>query len=41
MAGVVIDRIAGGRLVETWLQADALGMLQQLGVIQPTAGAAT
>ena len=31
--GVVIDRLADGRLVETWLQADFLGMLQQLGAI--------
>ena len=40
LPGVVIDRIANGQLVESWLQADALGMLQQLGVIQATAGAA-
>jgi predicted ester cyclase len=40
LPGVVIDRIADGQLVESWLQADVLGMLQQLGVIQPTAGAA-
>ena len=40
LPGVVIDRIANGQLVESWLQADALGMLQQLGAIQPTAGAA-
>lgn len=33
VSGVVIDRLANGRLVETWLQADMLGMLQQLGVI--------
>jgi len=33
LCGVVIDRLADGRLVETWLQADMLGMLQQLGVI--------
>lgn len=36
LSGIVIDRIANGRLAETWLQADALGMIQQLGVI-PTA----
>ena len=40
LPGVVIDRIADGQLVETWLQADVLGMLQQLGVIPATAGAA-
>ena len=37
--GVVIDRLADGRLVETWLQADMLGMLQQLGVIPERAEA--
>jgi steroid delta-isomerase-like uncharacterized protein len=41
LPGVVIDRIAAnGQLVETWLQADVLGMLQQLGVVQAPAGAA-
>jgi predicted ester cyclase len=40
LPGVVIDRIAHGQLVETWLQADVLGMLQQLGVVQAPAGAA-
>jgi predicted ester cyclase len=38
--GVVIDRIANGQLVESWLQADVLGMLQQLGVVHAPAGAA-
>ena len=33
LPGVVVDRIANGQLVETWLQADVLGMLQQLGVV--------
>jgi steroid delta-isomerase-like uncharacterized protein len=40
LPGVVVDRIANGQLVETWLQADVLGMLQQLGVVQAPAGAA-
>ena len=31
LPGIVIDRIANGRLVETWLEADVLGLLQQLG----------
>lgn len=39
LPGVVIDRLANGRLVETWLQADVLGMLQQLGVIPERAEA--
>lgn len=37
LPGIVIDRLANGRLVETWHQADVLGMLQQLGVV-PTPG---
>ena len=28
-----IERIVGGRIVEGWVVNDALGMLQQLGVI--------
>ncbi len=31
--GIVIYRVANGKLVEAWLNADFLGMLQQLGVI--------
>jgi steroid delta-isomerase-like uncharacterized protein len=33
LPGVVIDRIANGKLAETWLHADVLEMMQQLGVI--------
>jgi len=33
ISGIEIDRIAGGKFVETWLISDALGMMQQLGVI--------
>jgi steroid delta-isomerase-like uncharacterized protein len=40
LPGVVVDRIVNGRLVETWLQVDVLGMLQQLGVVDAPAGAA-
>lgn len=32
-AGVRIDRLAGGRLVESWVVLDALGLLRQLGAI--------
>ena len=35
LTGVAISRFAGGRLVEVWLQADLLGLLQQLGVLPP------
>lgn len=40
LPGVVIDRLANGQLAETWFQADVLGMLQQLGVVQAAAAAA-
>lgn len=33
LEGVAIDRYASGQLAETWLAADVLGMLQQLGVV--------
>ena len=31
--GISIDRIDGGKIVEHWEQFDAMGMMQQLGVI--------
>jgi predicted ester cyclase len=31
--GVMIDRIVGGKIAEEWEEYDALGMMQQLGVI--------
>jgi predicted ester cyclase len=37
LSGVAISRFAGGRLVDLWLQADLLGLLQQLGVMPPLA----
>jgi len=33
VSGVSIERIVNGRIVEGWVTNDALGMLQQLGVI--------
>ena len=33
--GITIERIADGKVVEVWINWDALGMLQQLGVIPP------
>lgn len=33
ITATVVDRIAGGRIVERWAEFDQLGMLQQLGVI--------
>mgnify|MGYP001241982895 CR=1 FL=1 len=35
LTGVAIGHFAGGRLVDLWLQADLLGLLQQLGVMPP------
>jgi steroid delta-isomerase-like uncharacterized protein len=31
--GISIDRVVGGKIVETWGQFDQLGMLQQLGAV--------
>ena len=33
VTGIGIDRIAGGRIVETWGEFDQMGMMQQLGVV--------
>jgi steroid delta-isomerase-like uncharacterized protein len=33
MTGLTIYRIAGGRVVEAWSNADSLGVLRQLGVV--------
>jgi steroid delta-isomerase-like uncharacterized protein len=40
LTGIVMDRLVDGKLVETWLQADVLGMLQQLGAMPTPAQAA-
>jgi predicted ester cyclase len=32
-SGVMIDRIVGGKIVEEWEEYDALGMMQQLGIV--------
>jgi predicted ester cyclase len=31
--GIAIDRFAAGKLVESWLVYDRLGLLQQLGAV--------
>jgi predicted ester cyclase len=31
LGGIAIHRVAGGRLVETWLSYDCLGLIRQLG----------
>jgi steroid delta-isomerase-like uncharacterized protein len=33
ITGITIDRFADGRIVEEWTNFDALGMLQQIGLI--------
>lgn len=33
ITGITIKRLAGGKIVEAWTNFDALGMMQQLGVI--------
>jgi hemoglobin len=40
VTGITIDRIADGRIVESWTYWDTLGMMMQLGVI-PMPGAAS
>jgi predicted ester cyclase len=37
IAGMVIDRLSGTKIAESWIVYDALGMMQQLGFI-PEAG---
>lgn len=37
--GITIDRIEGGKVVETWTNWDTLGLLQQLGVVPEPARA--
>ncbi|MEZ4660133.1 MAG: ester cyclase [Caldilineaceae bacterium] len=39
ITGISIDRIADGKIVEAWTNWDALGMLQQLGVMPTSAPA--
>ncbi len=33
ITGITIKRLAGGKIVEAWTNFDALGMMQQLGMI--------
>jgi predicted ester cyclase len=37
IAFIEISRVQNGKLVESWVQSDQLGLMQQLGVI-PTPG---
>jgi steroid delta-isomerase-like uncharacterized protein len=38
VTGMDMFRLANGKIVESWASADALGMLQQLGVLPPLGG---
>jgi steroid delta-isomerase-like uncharacterized protein len=38
ISGMAFLRVEGGKFVEGWNNFDQLGMLQQLGVVQPPAG---
>ena len=35
IAGIRVDRLAGGKIVESWAHLDALGMLRQLNALPP------
>ena len=35
LSGIDIQRIVDGKIVENWVSLDALGLLQQLGVLPP------
>jgi predicted ester cyclase len=37
ITGMVIDRVVGGKIAQSWIVYDALGMMEQLGSI-PEAG---
>ena len=36
--GFDMNRIVGGKIVESWVSYDALGLLQQLGLVPPVKG---
>ena len=39
-SGISIDKIADGKIVESWIHWDNLGLMQQLGIGEPAAAAA-
>ena len=39
VTGISIDRISGGKIVESWTSSDTLGLLQQLGAVPAPTGA--
>jgi predicted ester cyclase len=36
--GIDLNRIAGGKIVESWVNYDALALLQQIGLVPPVKG---
>jgi predicted ester cyclase len=36
--GMDLNRIKGGKIVESWVNYDALGLLQQVGLVSPVKG---
>ena len=40
LTGIGIDRVVDGKIVESWANWDAIGMLTQLGAMPAPAGAA-
>jgi predicted ester cyclase len=40
ITGITIKRLSDGKIVEAWTNFDALGMMQQLGMIPEAAGQA-
>jgi predicted ester cyclase len=36
--GIDVNRVVAGRIVESWVQYDALGLLQQLGLVPVVSG---
>ena len=38
ITGITIDRIAGGKITESWSNWDTIGMMQQLGVVPSPGG---
>ncbi|MBI4491907.1 MAG: ester cyclase [Chloroflexi bacterium] len=39
ISAIQLSRVAGGKIVESWVNYDAMGLLQQLGAIPAPAGA--
>lgn len=36
LTAIEIDRFEDGKLIETWSQSDQLGLVEQVGAVQPT-----